>query len=332
LSPETVRQLTLNRRLEPVRTGLDVLSLLPGIGDARSLSDAVAGAIRGDPVQAGLGAVGTALAAAPLLGTTKRLGRMARFAETVDRDVAQKIVTLAKASGGATINPMTGEAVKEGFAVGGIATRAKPHKALTPTVVQKIIRNLPEDAHFGIWKADDGWHVEAVNIVPDKETAVKLGTQRKERAIGDLSAYARGENGDVVLDFPAPSKMAEPVLTNVSETPLGSRVFEFDVGGNRVTVKGRLQDKRFHVESLTSDQGRQSIGTGGMKSLLGTVKGMTGAESVGGERVFKNAANKALHAPVTLSTSPEGRALSDFVTPQDQPLLQNNTCRGRRRG
>lgn len=90
----------------------------------------------------------------------------------------------------------------------------------------------------------------------------------------------------------------QPVMTNMGSTPSGSSTFDFDVGGQLVKVKGRMKGDQFFIEALESGEGRESVGTGAMKNILTTIKGATGAVTVGGERVFKNTANKRVNARV----------------------------------
>lgn len=100
------------------------------------------------------------------------------------RDVAR--------SGGST-RGRDGSTPESGFVVarGTACYRLAPHDA--PGLVRALGTLLAarrRHAWFGAWLHDGELHVEPVEVVPDRETAVRLGRERAQHSVFDLSTGA----------------------------------------------------------------------------------------------------------------------------------------------
>lgn len=123
------------------------------------------------------------------------------------RAMAQKI----QEGSGFTFDPRTGAPLAQGFAVGignAVKRELKVAKAaVTPELIQQYIAKNADyfeknpDAVVGGWVDEKGMaYIEPSTLVPDLPTAAHLGLLRGEKAVGDLSKYARGEDGTVSLN------------------------------------------------------------------------------------------------------------------------------------
>lgn len=125
--------------------------------------------------------------------------------------VAAGLAKRVQDKGGFTFDPHTGKFVAKGFAVAlGKSANVEPFvvSELTPETIGDF---LTKNQHFfaenpevkiGAWKDDASGkiYLEPSQVVPDRKTAVALGRERQELAVGDLGKYARGEDGTISLE------------------------------------------------------------------------------------------------------------------------------------
>ena len=107
--------------------------------------------------------------------------------------VVRELISKALDEGGCTLDAM-GNPVAKGYAVGkGGAQILSPRLSYFDQVHAIVLGGLDENSvypqAFGSWmdQATGNVYVEPVDIIDDEETALALGTYRKEIAIFDLN-------------------------------------------------------------------------------------------------------------------------------------------------
>ena len=110
--------------------------------------------------------------------------------------VVRELIHKALDHGGCTLDAM-GNPVAKGFAVGkGGVQKLSARRSYFDQVHAIVLAGLDENSvypqAFGSWmdKSTGDLYVEPVDIVDDEETALALGTYRKEIAIYDLNRDA----------------------------------------------------------------------------------------------------------------------------------------------
>lgn len=106
---------------------------------------------------------------------------------------------------GFTIDPRTGKVVNKGFSVGRGRTGGKqtvlPKAEATPEALaaaaekNKAFLAKNPNYHMGGWVDDGKAYIEPVEVFSKRGAAVKAGMQAGEAGVGDLSKYAKGEDG-----------------------------------------------------------------------------------------------------------------------------------------
>lgn len=107
------------------------------------------------------------------------------------RELALRLVELARNDGGGTIDPRTGEVVEaeSGYIVGGVVptfTIEDDDPALVDAVEGFIREN--SEGLVGIWLHEGVAYLDAVELVDDLFDAVILAHAREELAIWDCAA------------------------------------------------------------------------------------------------------------------------------------------------
>lgn len=107
--------------------------------------------------------------------------------------VIRELIHRALGHGGCTLDAM-GNPVSKGYAVGkGGAQRLSPMRSYFDQVEAIVLAGLDSNSvypqAYGSWieQSTGDFYVEPVDIVDDEETALALGTYRKEIAIFDLN-------------------------------------------------------------------------------------------------------------------------------------------------
>lgn len=133
------------------------------------------------------------------------------------RKSAPTLTEALRTNGGFTFDPRSGLAVTDGFAVGlgraqGVVKYTAPADAISEgdlaTVVLdnlSLITRNPRVVLGGWVNAEGRAEIEPVLVVRDRVEALILAERYGEQAIGDLAAYARGEDGTVYVNAPAPA-------------------------------------------------------------------------------------------------------------------------------
>ena len=102
--------------------------------------------------------------------------------------LAARMAGLVARTGGATLD-RNGNRPESGFVVarGTACYRLAPHDA--PGLVRALGTLLAAGRRhewFGAWLHDGELYVEPVEVVPDRETAVRLGRERAQHSVFDL--------------------------------------------------------------------------------------------------------------------------------------------------
>lgn len=188
-----------------------------GQGVATALGGLVGGSIGDTPEERGRNAMTGLLA-----GLTGDMGlamaviaRVPKVAFANPELLADIINAQLKASGGFTVDPRTGARVTEGFSVAkGNATKSlltQQAREVSPEMIRDYLarheRIFAKRANvmLGGWGDPESGNlmIEPTDILRNRQSAVELGRARGEYGVGDLAAYARGEEGTIVVGEPA---------------------------------------------------------------------------------------------------------------------------------
>jgi len=108
-------------------------------------------------------------------------------------------------AGGFTVDRQLLRPVTTGYAVGGRGYVTKwpvqswPKHAAAEIRFALTVAKTRELGALGAWREGDTIYLESVDIILDRAEALRLGRVRRQKAIGDLAAYARGEDGTIPI-------------------------------------------------------------------------------------------------------------------------------------
>lgn len=137
---------------------------------------------------------------------------------------SRRLFEAIKGKNGFSIDPVSGQAVTSGFAVGAGDQLGKllkhPVDQLSPDVIAKYLREnkLPKNTILGGWVDNGHVYIEPSTLVKDRAKAIKLGRERGEKAVGDLAKYASGEDGTINVAFNDAQKNVPRYLSNSKGT------------------------------------------------------------------------------------------------------------------
>jgi hypothetical protein len=176
-----------------------------------------------------------------------------------DRDRAAVLLKKLREDGGFTLdandNPVT-----TGFAVGagklpGANLLQKPLDKLTVDDIANYLAKHPKDQLKGGWVDNGMVYIEPSTHVTDKAEAVKLGRKRKELAVGDLAAYARG-------DFDAGTVKLPQTRYKVDKSPAGTQIKAMGEDGTHVGSLFLEPDGTPIMVNVAPEHRRQGIASG----------------------------------------------------------------------
>lgn len=102
--------------------------------------------------------------------------------------IARALVRCARRDGGCTMDKSRTRITSGGHAVGGVLPTLVLHRADGAAVREFVRRSLISGSDvFGSWRDEGGAiHIDAVDIIEDRDVALEIARERNEIAIYDL--------------------------------------------------------------------------------------------------------------------------------------------------
>ena len=184
-------------------------------------------------------------------------------------------------NGGGTFKFMTGDVPRDGISVatrGGtfkypvsdaVANPEAMQKALTDHI-EKMLNKFEGADHFGTWIEDiDGvphiW-AEPVNVVKSRAKAVKLGTERNQKAIADLNAISKGDFDNAFINTKGTGDVKASAEFALGK---GTEAVRADVSGGAQGVRRTVSERSTaELDQLANTIARGSYPTDGVVRLI----------------------------------------------------------------